>query len=75
MITSGTIWTHAHAYSVFCAQGGKASARSPRHYPIELARKRQAELRAERKAAKLAAANAQAHLDTARALLNSSREQ
>ena len=74
-MTCSTFWSSRRGKQLYCIHAGRCSARSPKHYPIELARKALAEKRAAAKALEQERAEVKSHLDTARKLLSSTREQ
>ena len=75
MITPGTFWTRERARYLFYRRIGLASAKSPKHYPLELARAAKLARQTERKRLAAAWAQAQLHLDSAYRLLQSTREE
>jgi hypothetical protein len=68
-------WSRERGLYLFSRRAGLISAKSPKHYPIELASKALTEKRAKAKALQQERDAVKSHLDTAPKLLNSTREQ
>ena len=74
-MTLGTFWSSSRGEQLMCIKAGQHSARSPKHYPTwkmndDRVRKRAARLSLEQEQAEV-----QSHIDTARRLLQLTREQ
>jgi hypothetical protein len=67
-------WSSKRGKQLYSIHAGRCSARSPKHYPIELALQALAVKRAKAKAFQQERDAVKSHLDTARKLLNSTRE-
>ena len=68
-------WSSSRGKQLMCIKAGQHSARSPKHYPTWKMNEDRARKRAARLALQQERAEVQSHLDSARRLLQSTREQ
>ena len=68
-------WSSSRGKQLMCIKAGQHSARSPKHYPTWKMNEDRARKRAARLALQQEGAEVQSHLDSARRLLSSTREQ